>query len=528
MLRLTATFTAGLLITGFLLFGAYNNSANLEKQFPLDTLKSIAKRGDAKSPMKIKKIWLKGREIKSNESFPDGDDWLSELRMDLANASGKTITFFQVELFFPPTGTYKRQSGVVWYLQHGNNPFHYSSANSMPPQSSQVIYPGDFIVLEVNESDRHEMNHFVKARTGSVPSNVQVRLNLLGFSDGTAWSGQMARRNGSDGWIPLSTSSEIVSRGKVQVARRRQPQFAHRSTAPVGDGCGFVFPSLVPCPPQPSECNFERMNLFDELAGGDSVQFAFAPCQMTINNFTLTCTTSNSLRRIDCPIVPCGQQWDTCLMDSDCCSGFCNGGECGPPCPLNCAVCIDGLCYDESPVVVDVLGDGFALTNFENGVNFDLNADGTAEHLSWTTTGSDDAWLALDRNGNGAIDNGRELFGNFTPQSNPPEGFNQNGFAALAEFDKTENGGNGDGLITKLDQVFPLLRLWQDRNHNGVSEPSELHALGDFGLTSIDCTYKLSKRTDEHGNRFEYRAKVKDERSKVARWAWDVYLLTQH
>ena len=73
-----------------------------------------------------------------------------------------------------------------------------------------------------------------------------------------------------------------------------------------------------------------------------------------------------------------------------------------------------------------------------------------------------------------------------------------------------------------------MLRLWQDSNHNGVSEPSELHSLSDLGLTSIDCAYKLSKRTDEHGNRYEYRAKVKDERnSKVGPWAWDVYLLTQ-
>ncbi len=197
-------------------------------------------------------------------------------------------------------------------------------------------------------------------------------------------------------------------------------------------------------------------------------------------------------------------------------------------CPENCGVCIDGRCYDESPVLVDVQGNGFALSNLQNGVNFDLNADGTSEHLSWTTAGTDDAWLALDRNGNGTIDNGRELFGNFTPQADPPQGVIKNGFAALAEFDKTENGGNADGLITNSDQVFSALRLWQDTNHNGVSEPSELHSLRDFGLSSIDCRYKVSKRTDQYGNRFSYRAKVQDARSThVGRWAWDVFLLTQ-
>jgi hypothetical protein len=530
MIRAFATFTAVLFITGYLLFAAYKNSAWFENQSPVNALKSIAKTGDAKSPLKIKALRLKGRDIQSNETFPDGDDWLSGLGMDLANASGKTITFFQVELFLPAAGTDKRQPGVVWYLEYGHNPFDYVSDNVMPPRSSKVIYPGDFIKFEMPETDRKEMNHFARALTGSSPSKVQVRVNLLGFNDGTAWSGQMARRDGNGGWIPLSSSSEIASRGKRnQVARRRQPRFSHRNTAPVDDGCGFVFPSHVPCPPQPEGCKFQRFNLFDELAGNDSVDFAFAPCQITVNNFTLTCTTSNSLRRIDCPIVPCGQEWGTCLMDMDCCSGFCNGGQCGPSCPAYCAVCFNGLCTDASPVVVDVLGDGFALSNFENGVNFDLNADGTAEHLSWTTAGSDEAWLALDRNGNGTIDNGRELFGNFTPQGNPTEGVTPNGFAALAEFDKTGNGGNGDNTITKSDQIFSQLRLWQDSNHNGVSEPSELHALSDLGLTSIDCSYKLSKRTDEHGNRYEYRAKVKDERTfKVERWAWDVYLLTQH
>ena len=529
MIRATAIFTAVLLITGYLLFGAYKNSARFEKQSPVNALKSIARTGEVKSPLKIKSIRVKGRDIQSNETFPDGDDWLSGLGMDLANASGKTITFFQVELFFPTVGADKSQPGVVWYLHYGHNPFDYASDNTMPPRSSKIIYPGDFIKFELNETNRKEMNDFAKAVTGSLPSKVEVRVNLIGFNDGTAWSGQMARRNGNGRWIPLNSSSEIVSRRKRdQVARRRQFQFSHRNRAPVNDGCGFVFPSLVPCPPQPEGCKFQRMNLFDELAGNDSVNFVFAPCQITVNNFTLTCTNSNSLRRIDCPIVACGQEWDTCLMDLDCCSGFCNGGQCGPSCPPYCAVCFNGLCGDATPVVVDVLGDGFALTDFENGVNFDLNADGTAEHLSWTTAGSDDAWLALDRNGNGTIDNGRELFGNFTPQGNPPEGINQNGFAALAEFDKTENGGNGDDSITKSDQIFSMLRLWQDSNHNGVSEPSELHALTDLGLTSIDCVYKLSKRTDEHGNRYEYRAKVNDERnSKVGRWAWDVYLLTQ-
>lgn len=177
-----------------------------------------------------------------------------------------------------------------------------------------------------------------------------------------------------------------------------------------------------------------------------------------------------------------------------------------------------------SPIIVDFEGDGFDLTGFDSPVNFDINADGYLETTGWTRGGErfDDAFLALDRNGNGEIDSGAELFGDSTPLNG---GTAPHGYEALYALDQ---GGNANGWIDSGDAVYRHLVLWFDENHNGVSERNELRPLAALGVLAIEVEpYALGKEHDEHGNYARYlgRAIVRRDGGHVVVLTADVFFV---
>jgi hypothetical protein len=204
-------------------------------------------------------------------------------------------------------------------------------------------------------------------------------------------------------------------------------------------------------------------------------------------------------------------------------------GECTPMLPPECIRCaqwsLDGClceyCWGYgTPILVNIGNTSeVKLSSPDNGVQFDLNASGVAHQTAWTRANDSVGFLSLDRNGNGMIDSGAELFGNFTPI---PGGTARHGLEALAVFDDSAFGGNGDGFIDENDAVWPNLRIWVDQNHNGHSEEDELLTLEDAGITSISLALELESRKDTYGNLFRYR--VRFQFGSRTKWGYDVFL----
>jgi hypothetical protein len=147
--------------------------------------------------------------------------------------------------------------------------------------------------------------------------------------------------------------------------------------------------------------------------------------------------------------------------------------------------------WPRDPIILDLDGDGLETVGLASNIHFDHDGDGVLTRTGWV--GKNDALLVWDRNANGTIDTGAELFGDFTPLPNGT--LAPNGFAALAALD-----ANGDGVIDASDPAFAELKLWRDADQNGATGTGELISLLDAGIVSLNLAHALKNQRLANGN----------------------------
>jgi hypothetical protein len=187
--------------------------------------------------------------------------------------------------------------------------------------------------------------------------------------------------------------------------------------------------------------------------------------------------------------------------------GGCPGG---PPPPEQQVTDFDPTnsgCNPPSPIVIDAKGKEPDLSGDREPVTFDILKTGQPIQITWTKRHSDTGFLVLDRNNNGKIDDAGEMFGNHTLTAyGEPTPENFNGFAALAEYDNADLGGNNNGRIDPGDAIWSRLRVWIDSNHDGVTQPEELLTLESLSITGIDRDSDADhQKRDKFGNLYKFR-----------------------
>jgi len=189
---------------------------------------------------------------------------------------------------------------------------------------------------------------------------------------------------------------------------------------------------------------------------------------------------------------------------------------------------------NHTPIVIDTDGSGFHLTSAKNGILWNFYGGGTSGippqiQIAWTEKGSTNGWLAIDLDDDGKIDSARELFSDVSYHMPPPRGCNEpdchNGFNSLMYYDS-----NNDGVIDNKDTDWPRLLVWIDSNHDGISQPNELHHLDDLGIHSISLKWEKSSKADQYGNKFRFRGTINadDNPDGVHREIYDVFLRGQY
>ncbi len=444
--------------------------------------------------------------------------WVHDLEVEVTNTSDKPVYFLSLYIVLPEIKGLLG-SKVGFWLSYGRT--ELIDFSTTPKPDDKAIEPGEKYTFKIPESSAKGWDYLREKEGRPEPRVLKLIFQELNFGDGTGYADTSAAPvnthktlNFNKTGVPppnlagnlttqLSFSFLPANPSPVEFFMAQPPEALSYETKRNPDfccaqeSCDYVkLGSYVcgrTCSDRPNRPSAEFVGCSDPTGSCRIIDTINDTCTDPGSGLPLTC--------VDTVLYPCCPECGEEGPGPTCFDGIDNDGDgaidCAEPScsfelPCEQASCGPGLvwnndvhecCFDpppvidcgepapnsacpyehqpgcgNTPIVIDVAGNGFQMTDVANGVSFDFdgNSDHVKERVSWTAIDSDDAFLVLDRNDNGLVDSGRELFGNLTPQ---PANLHRNGFLALAEYDKIANGGNGDGVIDSRDSIFSSLRL---------------------------------------------------------------------
>lgn len=188
----------------------------------------VVKKTDFNPPAWIRGTKTKGRSVPLSKRFVDDDDWLKGFSVTVLNASDKAVTHVGIEMLFRLEGS-SQQLPAGWFLYYGHNPFHYKTQKAIPTATVPSVLPGGELELKLSDAEFEDLKRFL--REAGFPDKihvVEIRVNTIGFADGTAWSGRKLKRDDSpSGWTNVDTSGGPLSQAQPPQgsAQNRTPDF---------------------------------------------------------------------------------------------------------------------------------------------------------------------------------------------------------------------------------------------------------------------------------------------------------------